>query len=319
MKQVAVIGAGVIGTRLCRSFSAHNETMIRYVCDLDLDKAKSLADQYGAEAITSYQKALHDEGIDIVYIGVPPSYHSEIAVAALNAGKHVICEKPIASNSQESKKIIDAKKPGLVTCINLPFRFSPAVPRMKEEMNNLGRLYQIELKFRFPQWPRPWQNVPWLKTRTQGGALREVGTHYFFGLAELFGKVDKVCALTSFESADSCENASTAIFSAKGIPGILSLIIGGIEPEENTLSIYGQNGVLQFEKWYLLKRIDDSGTQVLIEDRVNAELEMVDHFVKAIDGDKQAEEKLVSFEDAHKAQFVLEGFLESNGQWIELS
>lgn len=314
---VAIIGAGTIGTRLSKSFLACEDTQVKIVVDIDKQKARNLAEGLGASYSTDYRSAI--ENVDIVYVGVPPRFHADIAIDALKQGKHVICEKPIAATTQDGMRMVEmAERSGRITAINLPFRFSPALKRMKQSLssNELGRFRHAELRFRFPQWPRPWQNVEWLKHREQGGPLREVGTHYFFALFELFGNVKKVLAMTRFGEDNLCETDSVGLIATDQGPVTLTLITGGAEEEENTLNLYFDQGVLTFEKWYLLSL--QPKNEILVEDRVNAELEMVKTFVKAVKGDEQAKHSLVSFNDALNAQKVLDAIYSSNGNWIDL-
>ncbi len=314
---VAIIGAGTIGHRLSRSFMACEKTNVKYVVDIVEEKARELAQQIGANYHTDYSKVIDD--VDILYIGVPPKYHAEIAIEAIESGKHVICEKPIASNTNDAKRMVSAAlDANVVSTINLPFRFSPAIARMKQAINEneFGNLRHCELRFRFPVWPRKWQNVEWLKSRDQGGALREVGTHYFFALFELFGNVNQVMAFTTFPSPKKCESDSVGLIVTPKTKVSFSLIIGSSEEEENTFFMYFDKNVLKFSKWYLLELFPNGST--LVEDRVNAELEMVNAFVKAIEGNPGAKNQLVSFKDAFNAQLVLDAIYRSNGKWISI-
>ncbi len=314
---VAIIGAGTIGRRLSRSFRACEQTEVTHVVDIDEHKARELADELGAKYSTDYTKIM--DNVDIVYVGVPPAYHAQITIDALKSGRHVICEKPIAATTEDGLRMVKAAESSKsVTAINLPFRFSPALEYMKETLDTgtLGQLKYGELRFRFPKWPRKWQNVEWLKYREQGGPLREVGTHYFFALFELFSNVKRVMAFTDFGKDNACETQSLGIIETDQGLVTLNLITGGMEDEENTLYLYFDQGVLKFAKWYHLSLQPKNET--LVEDRVNAELEMVKTFVKAVKGDRKAEEKLVSFRDALDAQKVLDAVYRSNGQWIDL-
>ena len=115
----------------------------------------------------------------------------QIVIESLRAGKHVIAEKPLSLSYQLCQAIIDEKKhhPELLTTVNLPFRFTSGAIKLKEEIQQekIGELKKIEFTMKYPKWPRTWQNVTWLKSRKEGGALREVGTHFYFLLNEIFG------------------------------------------------------------------------------------------------------------------------------------
>ncbi len=314
---VAIIGAGTIGQRLSRSFQACEQMNVTQVVDINIKRAEKLAKALGAEHDNDYRKVI--DKVDIVYVGVPPTNHAQIAIDALEAGRHVISEKPIASTTEDGIKMVEAAgKSDSVTAINLPFRFSPAIKRMRKALNSdeFGNFRHAELRFRFPRWPRAWQDVEWLKYREQGGPLREVGTHYFFALFELFNHVKRVLAFTTFGNNEACETQSVGLIQTDRGMVTLDLISGGKEEEENTLKLYFDEGVLQFAKWYHLSLQPQN--KVLVEDRVNAELEMVKTFARAVQGEQEARKALVSFSDALNAQKVLDAIYTSDGNWIDL-
>lgn len=312
--KVGIIGAGIIGNRLAQSFDNHPDVEIKYVNDLSNDAAEELAEKYKAKATIDQNVLFDDPEIDFVYVGVPPKFHAEIAVKALNAGKHVICEKPIALNQDEVKQMIEARDDNkAITAINFPFRFEPGIKRLKEELdkNSIGEVLKLALRFRFPTWPRAWQQTEWLSFSEQGGPLREVGSHYFFALLELFGEVDEIKAYTDYPDDNLCETKSSAIIRMKnGLICDLSLIVGNDEPEENTLIVYGSKGTYYHRMWHALslKRLENE--ELIMAERSSSEYEMVENFVKAVKGDENAKANLVSFEDAGKAQFMLEAILE---------
>ena len=92
---VGVVGAGVIGETFCEAFKSHGKYKIVAVCDTNRQKAEALASQHHAEATSSYQDLLKRNDVSLIYIGIPPKHHCEIFLAALKAGKHVLCEKPL--------------------------------------------------------------------------------------------------------------------------------------------------------------------------------------------------------------------------------
>ncbi len=113
-----------------------------------------------------------------MYVGVPPLYHSEIVVEAINAKKHVLCEKPMAATLEDATKMFNALKKarqasickknwayrldaGIVAAINFPMQYVPAVYKCRDMINSgfIGEVRRVELVFRFPNWPRAWQPV----------------------------------------------------------------------------------------------------------------------------------------------------------------
>ncbi len=314
--KVAIIGAGVIGNRLARVFTSA-EIEIKWICDVDKEKAEKLVVEYGGRATDKLDDVLVDGDVGIVYVGVPPKYHKDIVLRALESGKHVICEKPIALSAKDGEEMaLAAEKSGKQTTINLPFRFTTGVKRMKELLSEgfVGDIRRLELRFRFPQWPRSWQNVEWLKTKEQGGALREVGTHYFFLLGELeefIGKPTRLIAANEYTGEQGCERSSVGMIEFdSGLTCTLDLLTGTADEEENTLRITGDKQTLSFRRWYIL---EDKDGNVLCDTRESSEGQMVREFMRF-----SPKNSLVTFEQATQAQRIMESIHNSGGNWVEI-
>jgi predicted dehydrogenase len=254
---VALIGAGIISKRLASVFDSNNDITVKGFYDVNRSQADLLIESFSGKNYNSFEEVLNDQEVDIVYVGVPPKYHHEYTIDALKAKKHVICEKPIAISVKEADEMVEvANNLGLITTINLPFRFSPAFKAIKTNLHRIGTIKKLELKFRFPQWPRTWQDVDWLKYNEQGGALREVGTHYLFGLGELsefIGKPTEVRSYVNFQDNLAESNLTGIILFDSMLTCYVDLLTNTSENEENTLIIYGEKGILRFESWSTLK------------------------------------------------------------------
>ena len=97
--KVAIIGCGTIANNAhIPSYMANSKAEIKYFCDVDLKKAQAAVEKYGCGiAVEDYQEVLADPEIVAVSVCTPNLMHSKIAIAAMKAGKHVLCEKPAAS------------------------------------------------------------------------------------------------------------------------------------------------------------------------------------------------------------------------------
>ena len=112
--RVGIIGCGGIanGKHMPSLKNVKNAEMVAF-CDLIIERAEKAKEQYGtpdAKVYEDYKKLLEDKSIDVVHVCTPNRSHSFISVDALEAGKHVMCEKPMAINSVEALKMIDAAK-----------------------------------------------------------------------------------------------------------------------------------------------------------------------------------------------------------------
>ncbi|WP_224449265.1 Gfo/Idh/MocA family protein [Haloprofundus salilacus] len=321
---VGIVGCGVIGNRLAESFAAHDRTNVWGACDLVDSKVATFADEYDCAAFTDFRELIENDAVDLVYVGVPPVAHLDVTSFALEREKHVICEKPIAENADEGEKMVElAASSGRTTAINLPFRYTPGFVEMRERIRDgeIGRPKRINLDFRFPQWPREWQDVEWLRSREQGGPLREVGTHFLFGVQEIFGSVDRLSAEVTYTGPDAYEESIVGYFEVDDIHGTLDLLCDHRQPEENSITVVGSESALTLSEWHkLVERSGDSGggeerETTLNETREQTTLTLVDEFVTALDG---GDGDLVSFEEANRVQRVVDAVFASNGAQLTL-
>ena len=111
MIRVGIAGCGKIAqTRHLPEYKAHPEAEIAGLFDLNRDRALELAGQYGAAAYDSYEEMLRDPGIDAVSVCSTNVAHADMAVAALRAGKHVLCEKPMATTLPDCERMAAAAR-----------------------------------------------------------------------------------------------------------------------------------------------------------------------------------------------------------------
>ena len=105
--KVAIIGAGSIAAKMARTIAALDETQSYAIASRNIDKARAFADKFNVQkAYGSYDEMLSDDTVDLVYVALPHSHHHEWTIKALNAGKHVLCEKPLAVNAKQAQEMI---------------------------------------------------------------------------------------------------------------------------------------------------------------------------------------------------------------------
>jgi predicted dehydrogenase len=147
--RVGVVGLGYWGPNVARNVAANPGAELAWLCDrsADLLEAASLRHPQ-ARTTASYDDLLEDPDLDAVAIVTPVSTHYELALAALNAGKHVLVEKPLALSSAEAAELIDlAAERSLVLLPGHTFLYSPPVIKVKEllDAGELGDIYFISL------------------------------------------------------------------------------------------------------------------------------------------------------------------------------
>jgi predicted dehydrogenase len=159
------LGIGVIGAGRWANW-AHLPGWVRdercqlvAVCDRDLDRANKAGQEFGAELVTGdYRELLARDDIDIIDVVTRDSDHFELNLAALEAGKHVLSEKPVAHDFRDVRRAADlAAASGLKTKVGLTFRYSPAVRYMKHliDSGSLGTPYIFNAYEQNSQWLKP--------------------------------------------------------------------------------------------------------------------------------------------------------------------
>ncbi|MEZ3163220.1 Gfo/Idh/MocA family oxidoreductase [Halorubrum sp. RMP-47] len=320
MIQIGIVGCGVIGNRLAAAIADHDRFELVAACDLDADRAASLAADHGTErtvTTTDHEALVATDGLDAVYVGVPPLAHRDVVADALAADRHVICEKPIAADAETGRELVAlAEETDRVTAVNLPFRYTPGFVRLREmvEAGEVGDPRRVELRFRFPQWPREWQDVSWLESRDQGGPLREVGTHFLFGVQELFGPIETVSADVGYSGPERYEDDVVGTFRADGVRGTVDLLCDHEGEEENSVTVVGDEASLSLTEWYRLVRDRGrEGEATLVDERGDTVRTLLTEFADAVDGDGG---DLVSFAEATRVQEVLDAIHASEGDSV---
>lgn len=178
-----IIGCGGIanGKHMPALKNLENVRMVAF-CDIVAEKAEKARAEYGtpdAKAYTDYKELLADPSIDVVHVCTPNRSHSFITVDALEAGKHVMCEKPMAINAEEAKKMLDAaKRTGRKLSIGYQNRYKPEIQFLKKtsDAGEFGEIYYakaVALRRRgVPIW-----GVFLDEYEQGGGPLIDIGTH----------------------------------------------------------------------------------------------------------------------------------------------
>ena len=176
-----LIGAGAFGQFCLQQYRQMDEMRVVAVADANTEAAKIAAHNLGVEACASVDELLDRADIGIVHIATPPFTHRELAMKALDRGKHVLCEKPLATNIDDARVMIDlAKSKRLLLAVNLIMRYNPlctAIQRIVAE-----RLLGEPLHGFFENYakdePLPASHWFWDKTKS-GGIFIEHGVHFF--------------------------------------------------------------------------------------------------------------------------------------------
>ena len=164
MVKIGVIGIGKWGKNHLRSLSEIDCDLVG-ISDVDIKK-KKLAEEHGIEFFEDYTKLL--EKVDAVTVATPTDLHYEVVTDCLNAGKHVLVEKPIATTSKQSKKLTDlANSKNLILSVGYLFRFNNSIKRVRELVKEIGEIQYITCRYIHSTKP----------PRRDSGAILNLGIH----------------------------------------------------------------------------------------------------------------------------------------------
>jgi len=181
--KVGIIGCGFIANRKhLPMLMLHEDVEVVAFCDLIKERAEASAKQFGkedAKVYTNYQDVVGRKDIDVIHVCTPNSSHAEITIAALQSGKHAMCEKPMAKTAAEAKAMLDAAKAsGKKLTIGYQNRFRTDSQFIKK-LCSAGELGDIYLGKGFATRRRgvPIWGVFMDKEKQGGGPLIDLGTH----------------------------------------------------------------------------------------------------------------------------------------------
>lgn len=181
--RIGIIGCGGIANgKHMPSLKALNRVDMVAFCDIIPEKAQKAAAEYGApgaKVYTDYKELLGDKTIDVVHVCTPNRSHADISIDALNAGKHVMCEKPMAKTAADARRMVEAaKKSGRKLTIGYQHRHKPESTYLKSviERGDLGDIYYAKA-FAIRRRGTPNWGVFLNEYEQGGGPLIDIGTH----------------------------------------------------------------------------------------------------------------------------------------------
>ncbi|MFC1481822.1 Gfo/Idh/MocA family protein [Candidatus Neomarinimicrobiota bacterium] len=215
------------------------------------ERAKSFAEEFGARKwYDTWRELIADDEIDAIYIATPVDLHSKITIAAAEAGKHVLCEKPMALTVEECDDMIGAAaKHSVALGIAYYRHFYPMIARIKEIIST-GEIGQaVMAQINTFEWfdseqgePRPWRLD---RNQSGGGPMADFGCHRIEVLINIFGSIQTARGLMgqAIFKRDVEDSAVSTFKHKKGMYSVLSVTHGALEPQD-TLSIFGSEGSL---------------------------------------------------------------------------
>lgn len=280
--KVGIIGCGKIAqVRHIPEYAANPNAEVYGFYDINLARAEELAVKYGGKAYASYEELLADPAIEAVSVCAANHAHAEISIAALKAGKHVLCEKPMAVTLEECEAMVAAaRESGKYLMIGQNQRLAKAHAKAKEliAQGAIGKVLTFRTIFGHGG-PETWSIDPgsnvWFfdKTKAAMGAMADLGIHKTDMIQYVLGsKIVKTQAvLTTLDKRDATgsligvdDNAICIYQMENGVIGTMTASWTYYAAEDNTTVIYGTKGELRLydDPKYSVQQINADGTRI---------------------------------------------------------
>jgi len=313
-----LLGAGDISQkRVLPALTAGSRSEVVGVCDVDEVRAKELASECGAQAFIDYTTALADSGVDAVYVATPVFLHVPHATQALEAGKHVLVEKPAGVNYEQAAALAAAAEKASGKCGVSYFRRFASKYDMAKKMLADGEFGQVVLiRMAYFSWfnppaddPKYWRVLP---EKSGGGPLSDMGTHMFDVLIGLFGMPEKVYAKIATLTHDyPVEDSSAIIMTMPDGAQVTASFNWNSKTWSHEFEIIGTEAKV---KWHpydaptVLKTVGCDIKDVEMPNHENVHYPLIEDFVSAVMEDR---DPLVTAAEAAKTNLLLDAVYRS--------
>jgi predicted dehydrogenase len=219
-RRLGLIGLG-FGTQVYIPAFRSEGWEVAAICSRSRDKAAKAADTAGIRDIhTDAMEMIARDDLNAVAIATPPRAHHELSIAALRAGKHVLCEKPFAIDAKQATEMRDAaERSGATAMVGHEFRHTPQRAYIRELLDQgyVGRFQLCTIELFLDRYvtgePRP---LTWMAYESEGGGLLgALGSHYIDGLRHWFGEVASVTGRLATLRPDLIDSKTQAIVKAE--------------------------------------------------------------------------------------------------------
>lgn len=247
-----IIGCGKIAHKFCRDLALIKEAELTAVASRNLEKAKTFGKLHHAKkAYGSYDNLFQDNEVDILYIATPHISHAELSIKAMEHGKHVLCEKPLAINVKDARKMIEtSKRTDKFFMEALWTRFNPNIIEIKQRIENgdIGQIDYINADFAFKATFGIDDRT--LDLKLGGGAILDIGIYPVFLSYLLLGMPKEILAKSIFHPVTGCDMQTSMILDYDGAQAVL--YSGFTSTSDMVAKIYGTKGQVFIHKtWHM--------------------------------------------------------------------
>lgn len=265
--KLGIIGCGIATTELHwpALHKLQDQFEIAMVCNRSLEKAQAFSKTLGTVPyVTDYKALLKNDSIEAVTVAVPIHLNHEIVTEALDAGKHVFVEKPIAANREEAASLVDlAEKSDRVTIVAENLRYQSVYLKLKEliDQGAVGSIYSIFWNcFANVTEDNKYAQTPWRKNHQYpGGFITDGGVHNIAVIRDLLGEIKgKSAHIQSINPAiGEIDSMSYQFISEKGTHGILNLYFSSKGFDVNFFLLSGDKGSIVLQDDTITAKLED--------------------------------------------------------------
>ena len=250
--RVSIVGAGLQCRRRAPSVGAVKGARLVSISSLHREHAVSEAAKYGVEYDENWQDTLARDDVDVIFVCTPPSSHAEISIAAMRAGKHVLCEKPLTKTLEEAKEMIRvSRETDRILKCGFNHRHHPAIweAHQRLQAGELGTPMFARCRYGIcgrPGYENEWRADP---QQAAGGQFIEQGTHAMDLFRWFLGDLVEVACMTSIHyfTKQAMDDGGMALFRAGN--GATATLHTTLTQWKNLFSfeVFGSDGYIQVE------------------------------------------------------------------------
>ncbi len=249
MVNFGIVGCGRVSGKHISALKQIVGARITAVCDISEERAKKAAVETGSKCYLSYDEMLKDPMVDAINICTPSGLHPEMTIKAARAGKHIVCEKPIALKMKDAKNMLEeCKKARVSLFVVKQNRYNPPILHLKKAIRDgrFGRIFLANVTVRWSRGQDYYDRDAWRgKIVHDGGVLLNQTSHHIDMLQWLVGEIDSViCKKATF--AHNIETEDTAVAVLKFKNGAIGTFEGTTctfpKDLEGSISILGEKG-----------------------------------------------------------------------------
>ena len=250
--RVGIIGAGLQGGRRAPVLKQFPNTKLVVVANNHLDVAQRLADSMGCEATDRWEDVTERPDVDVIMVCTPPHLHAEMSIAAMQQGKHVLCEKPLARTVKEAKEMLKvAKSSKVILKCGFNHRHHPGIKKAREwiDAGAIGEINFIRCTYGIggrPGYEKEWRADP---TIVSGGQLMEQGIHAIDLFRWFLGEFSEVTGFTSTRAWNIAPLEDNAFALFRTAKGQIASLHSSLTQWKNlfNLEIFGHDGYIIVE------------------------------------------------------------------------